>query len=196
MDFEKIIKGNLEEMQGMLEAFVADPQSVRRIDKAARMMVDCFKAGGKLIACGNGGSMSDSMHLCEELSGHFREDRPSLPAVAISDPAYLTCAANDYGYERVFSRFVEGMGRSGDILVAISTSGRSANVIAAAREARSRGMRIITLTGLAGTPLGELSDVDICTPASPWADRVQELHIKVIHTLIQLVEVGMGYVNN
>lgn len=192
-DFKTIIRGNFEEMTQMLEDFVSDSANIDKIARAAELMVSSYKAGGKVIACGNGGSMSDSMHLCEELSGHFREDRPSLPAVAISDPAYLTCAANDYGYERVFSRFVEGMGKRGDVLVAISTSGRSANVINAATEARALGMKVITLTGLAGTPLGALADVDICTPQAAWADRVQELHIKVIHTLIQLVEAGMGY---
>jgi len=200
-NFENIIKGNLSEMQAILDAFVSDPQTVSRIAAAARIMVDAYKSGHKVIACGNGGSMSDSMHLCEELTSRFRHDRKALPAIAISDPAYLSCTANDFGYDQVFSRYVEAMGQSGDVLVAISTSGTSANVIKAAECARDRGMKVIALTGrrssapvkpAPGRWLPAISDVDICTPATEYADRVQELHIKVIHTLVQLVEAGLG----
>lgn len=198
--FEDIIKANLQEMQSILDAFASDPLTVERISAAAGIITESYKSGGKIIACGNGGSMSDAMHLCEELTARFRHDRRALPAMAVSDPAYLSCAANDFGYENVFSRYVEAFGAPGDVLVAISTSGTSANIMKAAAAARERGMKVVSLTGrrssapvkpAPGHWLPELADVDICTPASEYADRVQELHIKVIHTLVQLVEAGL-----
>ena len=147
-----------------------------------------FNAGGKVIAAGNGGSMCDAMHLAEELAGRFRDDRRALPAIAISDPGLLSCVANDYGYERVFARFLEAHGRAGDLFVGISTSGNSPNVLAAASTARAIGMRTVALVGRPGSPLEAGSDVAIVTPAGRYSDRVQELHIKVIHVLIELVE--------
>jgi D-sedoheptulose 7-phosphate isomerase len=132
--------------------------------------------------------MCDAMHFAEELTGRFRDDRPGYAALAISDASHLSCVGNDYGYEQVFARFVEAHGRAGDVLLAISTSGTSKNVVAAARVAKQLGVRVIALTGRAGTPLAELADLAIVTPAGRHADRVQELHIKVIHILIELVE--------
>ena len=132
--------------------------------------------------------MCDSIHFAEELSGRYRDDRKGLPAIAISDPGHLSCVGNDYGYEFVFSRYLEAQARPGDVLLGISTSGKSANVIKAAEHARANGMKIITLTGQPNSALGKLADVDVCTPVGKYADRVQELHIKVIHILIELVE--------
>ncbi len=148
-----------------------------------------LKAGKRVFSCGNGGSMADAMHFAEELTGRYRQDRPPLAATAISDPTHLSCVANDYGYAKVFSRYVEAHGRSGDFLLAISTSGTSCNVVAAMDMANRLGVRIIGLSA-AGFMGGSMTpDYDIRTPApGHTSDRVQELHIKVIHILIELVE--------
>jgi D-sedoheptulose 7-phosphate isomerase len=132
------------------------------------------------------------MHFAEELTGRFRRDRRPLAALAISDPGYLTCTANDFGYPQIFARFVQAHGRAGDVLLAISTSGTSANVLAAAEAAREASMAVIALTGRPASPLGRLAQVEVCTPAGRFADRVQELHIKVIHILIELVEQALN----
>ena len=182
------IRKEFIEAQEVLTSFMAEEKNFLAIEKAGALIVAAFKTNRKLISCGNGGSMCDAMHLAEELSGRFRGDRPSLPALAISDPSYLSCVINDYGSDAVFSRYVEGMGFAGDVLVAISTSGNSANVIHAAKAARLKGMKVIALTGKTGGELAPLADVEIRAPYSKYADRVQEIHIKVIHTLIQCVE--------
>ncbi|MGB0916455.1 MAG: D-sedoheptulose 7-phosphate isomerase [Flavobacteriales bacterium] len=187
MSLEKIDK-ELQEASKVLEAFMNDAKQLQAIRKAATIMVRSVNAGGKIISCGNGGSMSDAMHFAEELTGRFRGDRPSIPAIAISDAGYLTCAANDYGYENVFSRFVEGFGAKGDVLLAISTSGNSPNVINAAKAASEKGMSVIALTGKDGGELAGLCDVEIRAPQSEYSDRIQEIHIKVIHILVMLIE--------
>ena len=182
------IRKEFIEAQQVLASFIADDKNFQAIETAGALIVSSFKNKGKLISCGNGGSMCDAMHLAEELSGRFRADRPSLPALAISDPSYMSCVINDYGADAVFSRYVEGMGFAGDVLVAISTSGNSANVIHAAKAAREKGMKVIALTGKIGGELAALADVEIRAPQSKYADRVQEIHIKVIHSLIHYIE--------
>jgi D-sedoheptulose 7-phosphate isomerase len=142
-----LIRKEFHEAQQVLRSFLKDDSGLNAIEKAAILLVDSFQNNGKLISCGNGGSMCDAMHLAEELSGRFRAHRPALPALAISDPSYMSCVINDYGAEAVFSRYVEGMGFSGDVLVAISTSGSSKNIINAAKIAKEKGMKIIGLTG-------------------------------------------------
>jgi len=141
-----------------------------------------------VYACGNGGSMCDAMHFAEELTGRYRLDRPALAASAISDASHMSCVGNDLGYEQVFSRYIEAHGRAGDCLLAISTSGSSKNVLCAAVAAKARGMHVIALTGRLAASLESLSDVTVCTPGGDYADRVQELHIKVLHIWIELVE--------
>lgn len=165
-----------------------DGATVQRIVDAAAVLVATLQADGRILTCGNGGSMCDAMHLAEELSGRFRESRPGLGAMAISDPSHLSCTANDFGYDHVFSRFVEAFARPGDALVAISTSGSSENVRRAAEAARAKGVRVVSLTGRHGSAIGELADVDVCTPGHAYADRVQEAHGLVIHILIELIE--------
>ena len=132
--------------------------------------------------------MSDAMHFAEELTGRYRDDRPGLSATAISDPGHISCVANDYGYEFVFSRYLEARARPGDVLLAISTSGTSANVVKAAEHARENGIAVIALTGNAGSALGSLADIELDTVDAPHADRIQELHIKILHIIIELVE--------
>jgi D-sedoheptulose 7-phosphate isomerase len=182
----------LDEAAAALAALRANKPAQQAIVAAARLLADAFAARHKALSCGNGGSMCDAMHFAEELSGRFRQDRPGYAALAISDPSHLSCVGNDYGYDRVFSRYVEAHGNPGDVLFAISTSGTSRNVVAAAEAARGAGMKVIALTGKPGTPLEALADVTICTPGGRYADRVQELHIKVIHILIELVERQMA----
>jgi D-sedoheptulose 7-phosphate isomerase len=182
------IDRELQEAKDILEQFMNDGANLQAIRKAASILVRCIDTGGKIISCGNGGSMSDAMHFAEELSGRFRDDRASIPAIAISDSGYISCAANDYGYEKVFSRFVEGFGNAGDALLAISTSGNSANVLNAAKAASEKGMSVIALTGKDGGELANLCDVEIRAPHSDYSDRTQEIHIKVIHILVMLIE--------
>jgi len=184
------IRSHFEESLSILETFLANESNFDAIEKAGEMMVSSLKNGGKIISCGNGGSMSDAMHFAEELTGRFREDRPSMAAIAISDPSYLSCVANDYGYNKVFSRFLEGMGKKGDVLLAISTSGNSQNVLEAVSTAKQSGMTVVALTGKDGGKLASQADVEIRAPQSKYADRVQEIHIKVIHALIDFIEQG------
>ena len=185
---EDIIKNSLLEAREELEAFMADPGTVSGIKAAAEVMAGCLSSGGKIIACGNGGSLCDATHFAEELTGRFRDDRRPMPAMAINDPACLTCVANDFSFEDVFSRWVEAFGKPGDVLLAISTSGTSMNVLKAAGTARRLGMPVVALTSKKGKPLSELASVSIMAPDAPHSDRVQEIHIKVIHILIEAIE--------
>lgn len=182
------INNSLKEAGKVLDKFIADNENAEKILEAANIMADAVSGSGKIISCGNGGSMSDAMHFAEELTGRFRESRRGLAAISVSDPAFLTCAANDYGYDHVFSRFVEAMGKSGDVLLAISTSGNSPNVLNAAEEATKRGMKVVALTGKSGGKLKDICDVEIRAPHTGYSDRIQEIHIKVIHILIQIIE--------
>jgi len=186
-------KEQLEEAQKVLSDFLADDANIQAIDKAVDLMAGSLSSGGKIISCGNGGSMCDSMHFAEELTGRYRKDRPSIPAISISDPSHITCVGNDYGFDQVFSRFVEGMGKSGDVLLAISTSGNSANVLRAVHTAKEKGIRVIGLTGKDGGKLAPLCDVEIRAPHSGYADRIQEIHIKAIHCFIGGIEEKLGY---
>jgi D-sedoheptulose 7-phosphate isomerase len=182
------VKNTLDEALGALQALIGNEVMLQRIAAAGQLLADTLAAGGRAYSCGNGGSMCDAMHFAEELTGRFRDDRPGYAALAISDPSHLSCVGNDYGYQQVFARFIEAHGRAGDVLLAISTSGASKNVLAAVDAARQRGMKVIGLMGRERAPLAESADIAIVTTAGEYADRVQELHIKVIHILIELVE--------
>lgn len=182
------IRNSLAEAHAALTAFRAEPRGLEAVAQAAGLLIDTFAHGGQAFSCGNGGSMCDAMHFAEEFTGRFRKNRPGVRAVAISDPSFISCVANDFGYDQVFARFIEANGRAGDVLLAISTSGKSSSVINAAQAARLRGMRVIGLTGAPGSSLESDCDVCICAPAGKYADRVQEMHIKIIHILIELVE--------
>ncbi|MEX1198068.1 MAG: SIS domain-containing protein [Pseudohongiellaceae bacterium] len=185
---QDIVIGTLTEARTFLDAFIRDEQRVQSVREAADVLIRTFKSGQAVYSCGNGGSMSDAMHFAEELTGRYRLSRQALAATAISDPGHLSCVANDFGYEQVFSRYLEGRGRPGDCLLAISTSGTSANVIRAAEFAMDNHMAVITLTGAPGSALGKLASVDISVGHSEFADRIQEMHIKIIHLLIEQVE--------
>lgn len=182
------IKAALEESADAVARLMRDEAALAAIERAVELLVSACKERSRVFSCGNGGSLCDAMHFAEELSGRFRDDRRGLPATAISDPSHLTCVANDFSYDQVFARYIESHGRAGDVLLAISTSGTSKNIVAAAKAAKELGVTVITLTGKPGSTVGLLADVDICTPAGRYSDRVQELHIKVIHILVEMVE--------
>ncbi|MEK0420679.1 MAG: hypothetical protein RLZZ161_530 [Bacteroidota bacterium] len=182
------IKQHFTEAAEILHLFMADDQNIQQIENAAKLMADCIINGGKIISCGNGGSHCDAMHFAEELSGRYRENRKALPAIAISDPSHISCVGNDYGYEFIFSRYVEALGKPGDILLGISSSGNSKNVIRAMLTAKDMGMNTIGLTGKDGGDMASLCDIEIRAPKAEFADRAQEIHIKVIHALIDSIE--------
>ena len=186
------IRDELNQAIDVLTNFVANDENLKKIQQAAVLIADSFKQGGKVFSCGNGGSHCDAMHFAEELTGRFRDNRPSYPAIAISDVSHISCVGNDYGFDYIFSRYVEGVGQKGDVLLGISTSGNSANVLKAIEVAKQKGMKIITLTGKDGGKMNGLADVDIRVPHFGYADRVQEIHIKVIHILILLIEKEMA----
>lgn len=188
MTHHAYILAQLNEAAHTLNEFIANPSTAQLIEKAAELMHKSLAAEGKIISCGNGGSMCDAMHFAEELSGRFRDDREAIAAISISDPSHISCVANDYGYDFVFSRYIQALGRKGDVLLAISTSGNSSNIVRAIEAARAKGMVVIGLTGKDGGKMAELCDVEIRAPKSIFADRAQEVHIKVIHCLIGLIE--------
>lgn len=182
------IKSSLFEASTALKSLQENATALAAIEKAASVLISTFEQKGRVFACGNGGSMCDAMHFAEELTGRYRRDRAALAATAISDAGHLTCVGNDMGYEQVFSRYIEAHGRNGDCLVALSTSGTSKNVVRAVDVARSIGMTVIVLSGNRSEALERLSTVYVCTPAGAFADRIQELHIKVLHIFIELIE--------
>lgn len=182
------LKAHFTEANEVLSRVLADPAFFEKIEAAGAAMVKSLNDGGKIISCGNGGSMCDAMHFAEELTGRYRDNRKALPAISISDSSHLACVANDYGYEYVFSRYVEALGNEGDVLLGISTSGNSGNVVKAFEAGREKGMKLISLTGNDGGKLASLSDVEIRVPHKGYADRIQEIHIKIIHSLIDYIE--------
>ncbi len=188
MNNQQLILEELKEAAKVLEQFFSNEQNLSQIEAAAQLMSDAINNGGKIFSCGNGGSHCDAMHFAEELTGRYRENRKALPAIAISDPSHISCVSNDFGYDFVFSRYIEGLGNEGDVLLGISTSGNSKNVLRAAEMARQKKMKVVALTGKNGGELADLVDVEIRVPHMGYADRVQEIHIKVIHILIQLIE--------
>lgn len=179
---------SFEEAREVLNRFMEDTTNWDKMEQAGDLMAAAIQAEKKVISCGNGGSMSDAMHFAEELTGRFRENRPGMAAVAVSDPTHITCVGNDYGFDYIFSRYVEAVGQAGDVLLAISTSGNSANVLNAAKEAQNKGMKVVALTGKTGGAIQDHCDVEIRVPHMGYSDRVQEIHIKVIHVLIQYIE--------
>lgn len=179
---------DLKQSLAVLDAFIRKEDTVSLIDRAIEICADSIKNGGKVISAGNGGSMCDAQHFAEELTGRYRADRPSLAAVAVCDPSHLTCVGNDYGFDYVFSRFLEGMGMNGDVFLGISTSGNSKNIIEACKAARKKGMKSVCLLGKDGGSLKNLCDIPIIVPHDGFADRIQEVHTMVIHIMIRGIE--------
>lgn len=183
-----LIRSELVDARDLLGRFLADEQALRAIEAAATSLVTALQSGRKILACGNGGSLCDAMHFATELTGRFRQDRPPLAALALGDSAHTTCVGNDFSFTRVFERQVRALGCPGDVLVALSTSGRSANVLHATEVAREMGLRVVALTGRDGGELGRLANLEIRVPWMAHADRIQEIHIKILHVLVTVVE--------
>lgn len=188
MNYQNIISQELKEAQTVLDNFLGDPEQIEKIEKAAGLMAEAIIHNGKILSCGNGGSHCDAMHFAEELTGRYRDNRRALPAIAISDVSHLSCVSNDFGYEYVFSRYIEALGQPGDVLLGLSTSGNSANIIRAAEAAKAKGMKIIIMSGKDGGKLAGVADIEIRVPHFGYADRIQEIHIKVIHIFMLLIE--------
>ncbi|MDP6539616.1 MAG: SIS domain-containing protein [Planctomycetota bacterium] len=182
------VRAAFEEARATLEAFLADEEALAGVEAFASAAEQTLEAGGKLLSCGNGGSMCDAMHFAEEWTGRFRSDRAPLPAISFSDPSHLTCISNDFGFEEVFARQVEAHGKAGDLLVAISTSGRSPNILRALERARELGVTSVALLGGDGGPARAMADHVIVVPRAQTSDRIQEIHIKVLHIVIEAVE--------
>lgn len=189
--YQSLIRGELTEASDVLNRFLTDDANLNAIQDAATLLADRFKANGKVLSCGNGGSHCDAMHFAEELTGRYRDNRPGYAAIAISDPSHISCVGNDFGFDFIFSRYVEAVGQSGDVLFGLSTSGNSKNIINAIHAAKEKGMKVIVLTGNDGGSMAGLADVEIRVPHFGYADRIQEIHIKIIHIVIQLVEKEM-----
>ncbi|MDR1918323.1 MAG: SIS domain-containing protein [Tannerellaceae bacterium] len=185
---QQIIQESLHQASAKLQEYISKPSNLKDIERAATIIASALAEGNKVISCGNGGSLCDATHFAEELTGRYRKDRHPLPAIAINDPAYITCVGNDFSFQDIFSRYVEGVGRKGDVLLAISTSGHSENIIRAVEMAKSKEMRVVGMSCASDNPLRRLADVSICAPVSAYSDRVQEIHIKAIHIIIQLIE--------
>lgn len=183
-----MIAQELNEASTVLNQFISNQKNLQQIEVAAKAIAASLQAGGKIISCGNGGSHCDAMHFAEELTGKYREPRKAIPAICISDPSHISCVSNDYGYEFVFSRYLEALGNKGDVLLGISTSGNSANIIRAAETAKEKGMKVIILSGKDGGKLAPLADIELRVPHFGYADRIQEVHIKIIHILMLLIE--------
>ncbi len=181
------IEHSFHEAQHCLALFLNDRNQLPRVQLFASKLAAAFQAGAKAMSCGNGGSMSDAMHFAEEWSGRYRKERPPLPAIAFSDPGHMSCVANDYGFSEVFARQVQALGKEGDLLLLLSTSGNSPNLLRAAEEARARGITTVGLLGKGGGTLLPLCDIPIVVPGNS-SDRIQELHIKIIHIVIEAVE--------
>ena len=185
---KEIIRDSLRETRSILETFINNEANIESIYNAADICAEALQTGHKIICCGNGGSLCDATHFAEELTGRFRNDRRPLPVLSIKVPAYKTCVWNDFSFDEIFSRYVEAMGKEGDVLLAISTSGHSRNIINAVDQAHINRMKVIALTSLGKNELIEKADVVISTPSAAHSDRIQEIHIKVIHILIQVIE--------
>lgn len=185
---DDLIMNSLEEAKRTLDGFMSNPQTVVDIKCMAELMAAALANNNKLICCGNGGSLCDATHFAEELTGRYRKNRNPLPAIAINDSAYITCVANDFDFDEVFARYVEAVGEKEDILLAISTSGNSGNIVKAAIRARECGLKVVSLTQEGGNRLSELSDITIAAPKTLFPDRTQEIHIKVLHILVESIE--------
>ena len=188
----KLIQNSFGKAQNVLNSFCQESENFELVAQFAGEMAACIQRGNKILSCGNGGSMCDAMHFAEELTGRFRHDRNPLPAISISDPSHITCTGNDYGFESIFSRYVTGVGEKGDLLLGISTSGNSVNVIEAVKAAEQKGIFSVGLLGMDGGKLQYLVNLPLVVPAET-SDRIQEVHIKIIHIAIEVAEKILGY---
>lgn len=190
---KNLIRESSQAILKEVDSFWSNPETIEVIERAAVLLSDSLKKGNKIISCGNGGSLCDATHFAEELTGRYRKNRTSLPAISINDPAYITCVGNDFSFDEIYSRYVEGVGCEGDVLLAISTSGNSSNIVKAVESAHLKKMKVLALTSTGDNRLSALSDIVIAAPKVDFSDRVQEIHIQVIHILIQAIEKQLGF---
>ncbi len=186
MSIEKL-KRSFSEGYELLGKFISDDNNFVDLENIVKVLVAAFDSGRKVVICGNGGSMTDAMHFAEELTGRFRSDRKALPALALSDPSHITCVANDYGSDEIFSKSVEAFGKKGDVFIGLSTSGNSPNIIKALEKAAEKKLHTILLLGRDGGKLKGRADLEIIIPAGT-SDRIQELHMMILHTVVEGVE--------
>lgn len=187
MPTKEFWKDGLNEAAEVIHRFVDDGNLLGLCEEFSQLLIRTYQQGAKVLSCGNGGSHCDAMHFAEELTGRYRKDRRPLGALALGDASHVTCVANDYGFKFIFSRQVEALGQRGDVLLLLSTSGNSENLIEAASAARKKGLTTVALLGKGGGKLKSLVDLAIVVPAET-SDRVQEVHIKLIHLVIESVE--------
>ncbi len=171
----------------LIGLFIENSHNFSVLTRIAKDLASRFERGQKVLICGNGGSACDSMHFAEELTGRFRKHRNALPAISLTDSGHITCVANDMGYEQVFARGIEAFGKPGDMLIALSSSGNSMNVLHAVRQAQSQELATVCLLGKDGGKLKDCGDYEIIIPGK-HADRIQEVHMLILHTLIELIE--------
>jgi D-sedoheptulose 7-phosphate isomerase len=183
----EVWKMGLTEARDVATQFVSDPSQLEKCQKFTQLLLETFNNGGNAFSCGNGGSHCDAMHFAEEWTGRYRKDRKAMGALALGDPSHVTCVSNDFGFKEIFARQLAGLGRKGDILIGISTSGNSENVIRAFEVAKEKGIKTVALLGKDGGKMKNLVDLSIIVPAQT-ADRIQEMHIKIIHLVIEAVE--------
>ena len=197
MELKELLKTHLQEASSILNEFTNNDEYLSSVTEAAETIITSLSNGNKIISAGNGGSMCDAMHFAEELSGRYRENRQALAAVSISDPSHITCVGNDYGFDQIFSRYLDAVGNKGDVFFGITTSGNSNNITRALVTAKRKGMKTVILTSDRPESdvrmlFNHLIDNTILTPRNKYADRTQELHIKIIHSLIDMIERQMG----
>lgn len=181
------MKESLIEARAALDALLANEATLAACERAAHSLVSTLRGGGKLLICGNGGSSCDAAHFAEELTGRFRADRRPFAAIACTDVGHITCTANDYGFEAVFSRWIEALARRGDCVILLSTSGNSPNILRAARAAAAADATTIALLGKDGGKLRRACDHEIIVPGS-GSDRIQELHMLILHAWVEFIE--------
>ena len=186
-DIKNIVTNQFNIARTVLDNFLSDEENLAKVSEIAVKISDCLSNQCKIISFGNGGSMCDAMHFAEELTGRFREDREPLAAISISDPSHITCVGNDYGFEHIFSRYITAHGKKGDIALGLSTSGNSPNVINAFKAAKESGVFTIALTGRNGGACAAMADLNLTVEAET-SDRIQEIHIKILHIAIDAVE--------
>jgi D-sedoheptulose 7-phosphate isomerase len=189
-DLKGALQKSLDDVVRAAEA-LRTPNGSLFIEKVAACIAECYRQENKILFAGNGGSLCDAMHFAEELTGQFREKRRALPAIALSDPGHMSCVGNDLGFEEVFARGVEALGKKGDLLIVLTTSGNSRNIVRAVDVAKEREMGTIAFLGKTGGLLRGRCDLEWIVSGFPYSDRVQEAHMAAVHIIIELVELQL-----
>jgi D-sedoheptulose 7-phosphate isomerase len=191
MDTKELLSRAFGEAGRVLAAFSADAASAARVGALVELVAGALHGGRKVLICGNGGSLCDAAHFAEELTGRFRKDRRPLAAIACADAGHITCVANDYGFEEVFARWVRALGVAGDVLIVLSTSGNSENCVRACATGKEMGIKTCALLGRGGGRMKGLCDLEIVVPGET-SDRIQELHMLILHAVVEGVEAQIG----